>query len=78
MENEKVFAMFFAKVYPLLIAKAERGGRTYTAIRELDRTGRCDELARLTGGGVVTDALLASVGEMLDQAEKFRASLLDK
>ncbi|MDD6678419.1 MAG: DUF2200 domain-containing protein [Firmicutes bacterium] len=28
MENEKVFAMSFGKVYPLLIAKAERKGRT--------------------------------------------------
>lgn len=28
MENEKVFAMPFAKVFPLLIAKAERKGRT--------------------------------------------------
>ena len=28
MENEKVFAMSFAKVFPLLIAKAERKGRT--------------------------------------------------
>ena len=28
MENEKIFAMSFAKVYPLLIAKAERKGRT--------------------------------------------------
>lgn len=28
MENEKVFAMSFAKVYPMLIAKAERKGRT--------------------------------------------------
>ena len=28
MENEKVFAMQFARVYPLLIAKAERKGRT--------------------------------------------------
>ena len=28
MTNEKVFAMSFAKVYPLLIAKAERKGRT--------------------------------------------------
>ena len=27
MTNEKVFAMSFAKVYPLLIAKAERKGR---------------------------------------------------
>lgn len=28
MENEKVFAMSIAKVYPLLVAKAERKGRT--------------------------------------------------
>lgn len=28
MDNEKIFAMSFAKVYPLLIAKAERKGRT--------------------------------------------------
>ena len=28
MKNEKVFAMSFAKVYPMLIAKAERKGRT--------------------------------------------------
>ncbi|MBE6968593.1 MAG: DNA repair protein RecN [Ruminococcaceae bacterium] len=62
----------------LLVRKEERNGRTYTAITELDRRGRCEELARITGGGVITEALLESVGEMLDQAEKFRASLLDK
>lgn len=28
MENQAVFAMKFAKVYPLLVAKAERKGRT--------------------------------------------------
>ena len=28
MENEKVFAMSFAKVYPMLIAKGERKGRS--------------------------------------------------
>ena len=28
MTNEKVFAMSFAKVYPMLIGKAERKGRT--------------------------------------------------
>ena len=28
MTNEKVFAMSFAKVYPMLIAKSERKGRT--------------------------------------------------
>lgn len=28
MENEKVYGMLFSKVYPLLIAKAEKKGRT--------------------------------------------------
>ena len=28
MDNEKVFAMPFSRVYPLLVAKAERKGRT--------------------------------------------------
>ncbi|MBQ8237729.1 MAG: DUF2200 domain-containing protein [Oscillospiraceae bacterium] len=35
MENEKVFAMPFAKVYPLLIAKAERKGRTRAEVLEV-------------------------------------------
>ena len=34
MENEKVFAMSFAKVYPMLIAKAERKGRTRAEVLE--------------------------------------------
>ena len=28
MENEKVYAMQFGKVYPLLVSKAEKKGRT--------------------------------------------------
>ncbi len=28
MDNQKVYAMKFSKVYPMLIAKAERKGRT--------------------------------------------------
>jgi len=28
MENEKVYAMSFARVYPMLVAKAEKKGRT--------------------------------------------------
>lgn len=35
MENEKVFAMPFAKVYPLLIAKAQRKGRTKDDVLEV-------------------------------------------
>jgi len=35
MENEKVFAMPFRKVYPMLIAKAERKGRTREDVLEV-------------------------------------------
>ena len=35
MENEKVFAMSFSKVYGLLIAKAERKGRTRAEAEEV-------------------------------------------
>ena len=35
MENEKVFAMSFSKVYGLLIAKAERKGRTRAEVEEV-------------------------------------------
>ena len=35
MENEKVFAMSFSKVYGLLIAKAERKGRTREEVEKV-------------------------------------------
>ena len=35
MGNEKVFGMAFAKVYPLLIAKAEKKGRTRQEVLEV-------------------------------------------
>ena len=35
MENEKVFAMSFGKVYPMLIAKAERKGHTRAEVLEV-------------------------------------------
>lgn len=35
MKNEAVFAMKFAKVFPLLIAKAERKGRTREEVYEV-------------------------------------------
>jgi len=37
MEKEKVFAMSFSKVYPLLLAKAERKGRTKAELDEIIR-----------------------------------------
>ncbi|MEY8507171.1 DUF2200 domain-containing protein [Lachnospiraceae bacterium 42-17] len=35
MGNEKVYAMSFAKVYPLLVAKAEKKGRTVEEVNEI-------------------------------------------
>lgn len=35
MENQAIFAMKFAKVFPLLIAKAERKGRTKAEVYEV-------------------------------------------
>lgn len=35
MDNEKVFDMKFSKVYPLLVAKAERKGRTKEEVDEI-------------------------------------------
>ena len=58
-----------------LVEKAERGGRTYTSIRLLDREGRRQELARLSGGDMITDTQLASAEELLSRDEKFRNSL---
>ncbi len=35
MENEKIFAMPFARVYGLLVAKAERKGRSKAEVEEI-------------------------------------------
>ena len=49
----------------LLIAKEERGGRTYTSVTPLDREGRKRELARIIGGTSITETTLKSAEEML-------------
>lgn len=57
------------------VEKGERGGRTYTEVRRLDREQRRQELARLTGGSHVSQTMLDGAEELLVQAEKFRAEL---
>ena len=57
------------------VEKGEQDGRTYTRVVLLDREQRKAELARITGGSRVTEALLASAGELLDQAERYRSEL---
>ena len=59
----------------LRVEKSERQGRTFTKVVELDRQGRVEELSRLTGSGVITEALQQSAGEMLDRAAAYRQTL---
>ncbi len=59
-----------------LIEKAERSGRTYTTVTELDRAGRRREIARLTGGDNVTDITSASAEEQLDAADAWKRKLV--
>ena len=57
------------------VQKGESGGRTFAPLVHLDRDARKAELARITGGSRVTDALLESAGELLDQAEAYRKQI---
>lgn len=45
MDSAKVFAMKFSKVYPLLVQKAQRKGRSQAEVDEIIRwlTGYCQE-----------------------------------
>ena len=49
----------------LLIAKGERGGRTFTTVTPLDFEGRKAELARIIGGTNITETTLQSAAEMM-------------
>ena len=54
------------------VEKGERNGRTYTRVVELDRSQRCQELARLTGGTHVTEAQLTGAEELIRAAEQYK------
>ncbi len=49
------------------ITKTVRGQRTVTGVERLDANGRREELARMIAGQSVTDRVLASAGEMLEE-----------
>ena len=57
------------------VEKGEKDGRTYTKVTCLNRTQRMEELARITGGAHITDALMKSTEEMLDAAEAYRNTI---
>ena len=54
------------------VEKGERSGRTYTQVNRLERQQRRQELARLMGGAAVTEAILGSAQELLDQADALK------
>lgn len=54
------------------VEKGERDGRTYTEVERLSQQRRKEELARLTGGAVCSDAILKSAEELLDEAERYK------
>ncbi len=58
------------------IAKRERGGRTITEVRHLDREGRIVELAHMLAGAHGGPAALASARELLDRAEGWQGEAL--
>ena len=55
-----------------IIQKSEAGGRTYTSVELLDMDGRKRELARLHGGDNITLTTIASAGEQLDAAKRYK------
>ncbi len=57
------------------VEKGERDGRTFTRVEELDRQRRREELARLTGGANLTEAILTGAEELIAAAEMYRAGL---
>lgn len=57
------------------VEKGERDGRTFTRVEELDRQRRREELARLTGGANITEAMLAGAEELIAAAESYRSTL---
>ena len=57
------------------VEKGEEGGRTFTHVCLLDRAQRRRELARLTGGARLTEAMLSGAEELLAGAEEFKKSL---
>lgn len=54
-----------------LIKKGEEDGRISTSVKELDRDGRIKEVARIMGGINITDKLLETAREMIDEAPTF-------
>lgn len=73
MENEKVFAMSFSKVYGLLTAKAERKGRSRAEVDQVTSwlTGyTMQQIEALTDSEITYDDFFRQAPEMNPNREK--------
>ncbi len=78
MDNSKVFQMDLAKVYPLLVAKAERKGRTRAEVDEVTRwlTGYDQAtLDRLTESGMPYGAFFTNAPRMNPARKRITGSV---
>lgn len=78
MEKEKVFAMSFAKVYPLLVAKAERKERTKAEVDEIIcwLTGySIEQLGHQIAAGVSYEMFFAEAPQMNPNCNKIKGSV---
>lgn len=78
MEKEKVFAMSFAKVYPLLVAKAERKDRTKAEVDEIIcwLTGySAEQLEHQIEAGVSYEKFFAEAPQINPNCNKIKGSV---
>ncbi|MBE6911631.1 MAG: DNA repair protein RecN [Ruminococcaceae bacterium] len=57
------------------IEKNEKNGRTFTEVTPLDKAGRANELARITGGTSISETTIKNAEEMLSLAEAKKAEI---
>lgn len=73
MDNKKVYAMSFAKVYPLLAAKAEKKGRTIA-----EQNAPYPNPNRKAIKGVVCGIRVETIEEPLMQEIRYLDKLIDE
>ena len=57
------------------VEKGEAGGRTLTHVLRLDKEGRAEEIARITGGAKITETTRRSASELIDAAAAYKNGL---
>ena len=59
------------------IEKKEHDGRTFTDIIPLDKMGRAEEIARITGGSSISETTLKNAEEILQFAEQRKKEIIN-